>query len=806
MAEFRLKYAITADNRAALTSIKEVDNSIQKIGGGTPFSSVAAGLNSIGGPAAVAQTAITGIGTALVAVGAAAVTAGVAIYNITKTAAEFGSEMFDASKKTGLHAETLSAMKFAADQSGSSLGQVTGAIAKFAKQVGAAAAGSKEAQAALKALGIDPQEALSDLDGALAKVFKRIQDAKPGVEQMTLAQKAFGKSGADLLPFIDSFDGDLEKLRKTTDRLGLTVGDDAARKFDEFGDSLDTVNAQIDGLGRQIGVIFVPIFTDMAKALSEFLIENRENFESWANTAKQAILGVSQTFGAFEDRLEEFRQRTGKSWDDIAIDMLDKTGPLMIRMKELQRLIGGAATGGVGYVSGAAREGGGYAGVPVGDIVGSRGRGGRSNADSEARRLQREAEEAERNRIRAARQSYEFETQFFEAEASKRFAIVEQFADKEKKTAADVARFQEFLAVDVLEFKKRKLDEYISKLVTGTEEYIQAQQEMRLIELDIETQRAKNATAESNRVKKATEEEKKLHDDRRKRWSDHIKYLIEVQEREDAERERAANERAEIARRRAESSMATAQGTLTGGIASGLGVGLVPMFDSATNAMLSFQERMNLVRADINTFTGEAIGGMIQALGQMAASWLATGEFSAQAALQMLASVAFSIASQAALKAVFEAAEAVAAAARWDFVAASLHSTAASMYATVAVIAGGAGIGLALASRAVGGKKDSARGGSSSASASSGGRQSSGSQTPISRVSPDAFVSGRNSEILILASAVDKLQARITGMRPGDVVAAGVNQRPGLVGNAMVSDVKRNASIGTSLRRATGER
>ena len=73
----------------------------------------------------------------------------------------------------------------------------------------AAETDSDKAAAKLQAFGITPQAAINDLDGSLEKVFKRIVEAKPGVEQITLAQKAFGKSGADLIPVLDSFDGDL---------------------------------------------------------------------------------------------------------------------------------------------------------------------------------------------------------------------------------------------------------------------------------------------------------------------------------------------------------------------------------------------------------------------------------------------------------------------------------------------------------------------------------------------------------------------------------------------------------------------
>ena len=420
---------------------------------------------------------------------------------------------------------------------------------------------------------------------------------------------------------------------------------------------------------------------------------------------------------------------------------------------------------------------------------------------------QRRAEEAERERIRLARQLYEDQTAYFSAEARKRFAVVQEYAEAEKRSAADVARFQEFLALDTLEFKKAKLDEYIKKLVPGTNEYGRALHEQSLLELDIETLRSENAKNEADRKKASTEAERKLHDERKQRWKEHIDFLIKRRDLEDAEIERAAAERAAIARQNAEAAMATAPGTLYGGIMSGLGGELVPMFDAATNAMLTFQQRLQMVHQDINTFVGDALGGMVNGLIQMGVAWLTTGEFSAKAALQMLSSVAFSIATQAAIKAVFEAAESVAAFARWDPVSGAMHASAATMYSSVAVIAGAAGIGLALGARAMGGGSGSASGSANDSSSSYGGSsRPDQSPDPFSRVSDNAFVSGRDREIVVLARAVDKLSGRLDSMPPGEVVVSGLRQKRGIVGRQLVEDVKSNAGVGVALGKRMGIR
>lgn len=227
---------------------------------------------NLAGAMPIAGAAIAGL-TAVVA-GAA-----FALFQLTKNASEFGSEIFDASQKTGLGAETLSAMKFAADQAGTSLDTITSASAKFAKTIDEAANGSEKAQAKLARLGVTSK----DLDVALGQALATIVKFPPGVEQMTAAQAAFGKSGADLLPFIKSFNGDLTELTARAKSLGVTLTDEAARASDEFGDTLETLSAQAAGLGRQFALELMPSITAAMASISAAMANNKGVAAEWGN-------------------------------------------------------------------------------------------------------------------------------------------------------------------------------------------------------------------------------------------------------------------------------------------------------------------------------------------------------------------------------------------------------------------------------------------------------------------------------------------------------------------------------------------
>lgn len=314
---YKLKYIVegnAAGMRPVRQELEKTDKAITHLGAGKGLSGLASSLsgfatgsqlNGITSQITSASSALSALpGPAGLAAGAialvatASIGAGVALFGLAKQASDYGSEIFDASEKTGLSAETLSSFKLAADQSSSSLEQVTSGVAKFSKTVGEAALGSEEAAAKLKRLGVDPQKAIKDLDGALGDVFKRIAALPPGVTQSKAAMDAFGKSGADLLPFIKSFNGDLPALIAKCKELGITLADKDARAADEFGDQMDTLTAQLKMVGITFGQELMPVFLKGAQDISGWLSKNKGEIRAWGESTANVLTGLGVAWRA----------------------------------------------------------------------------------------------------------------------------------------------------------------------------------------------------------------------------------------------------------------------------------------------------------------------------------------------------------------------------------------------------------------------------------------------------------------------------------------------------------------------------
>ncbi|MBX3267175.1 MAG: tape measure protein [Acidobacteria bacterium] len=369
--------------------------------------------------------------------------------------------------------------------------------------------------------------------------------------------------------------------------------------------------------------------------------------------------------------------------------------------------------------------------------------------------------------------------------------------------------YRENLEASLRELEKLEKEQLDVKATANEIALLEAQQQQRRLELNEEWKKKRD-----DAIADIQSKEKEAAEERFRIWQMDFEWQLKLykqaEERLELERKRNEEERQRvldsIGPAPVRNPMLSAPGTLGGGIAGGLGVDLVSIFsDESLNVMRTGAERMKLIFADVSGFVGEAIGSMAQGLAQMGVAWLTTGEFSAKAALQMVASAAMGIATQAGFKAIFEYAEAAAAAARYDFYAAGMHTAAAKLYLKTAAIAGAVGIGAGLGARALGGGSNSGQG-----SQQDGFVTSSGSQAPVqpfSRTSDNAFVSGRSG----LSQAVSELSAEVRGLRdhiggmsPGDVLVAGSRQKRGFIGYQVARDIRNNAATGVTILKNAG--
>ena len=182
-----------------------------------------------------------------------------------KTFSDVGDAFAKTAVRTGVAVESISELAFAAEQSGTSLETLEGALRKMSKNLVDAASGSESAQEAFKALGLSAGQLIGI---APEKQFKIIADRLAKIKNPTLraaaAMDIFGKSGTQLLPLVADGAKGIEDLQKQAHNLGLTMGGDDAKAAELWNDTLNILSKSLRANALTIGAAIVPTLVELA--------------------------------------------------------------------------------------------------------------------------------------------------------------------------------------------------------------------------------------------------------------------------------------------------------------------------------------------------------------------------------------------------------------------------------------------------------------------------------------------------------------------------------------------------------------
>lgn len=159
-----------------------------------------------------------------------------------------GSQLNDMSTATGISVENLSFLKYAAEQSSTSIESIAKA-AKF-----------------MQKNGIDPNQ-FEKIASSIAKITDPTQRAQAAMAQ-------FGsRGGATLLPMIDS----LAELRQRFEQLGGGFTEAMAKRADALGDSMGDLKLVLGNLSMVLADQLAPA----VMRITNFIAENSQSIRKW---------------------------------------------------------------------------------------------------------------------------------------------------------------------------------------------------------------------------------------------------------------------------------------------------------------------------------------------------------------------------------------------------------------------------------------------------------------------------------------------------------------------------------------------
>lgn len=218
-------------------------------------------------------------------------------------------DMSKAAKRLGISVEALAAIQYAAG--GSTEGMERG-LFKMQAQLGAAAAGSKEAQDKFGKLGLNWQELSKlPLDQSFAKVNDRLQELGNTAGAKYAAFSLFGKTGFEIVGKSARLTtAALEAARKKVAELGATFSDadvgSLARAKKAFKD-LDLIMTNIK---RNLAIEFAPVLGGIAEAFGLWVKQAgglREAFHQIAMVVRNVLADILEAVAEIVTSIKDLK-------------------------------------------------------------------------------------------------------------------------------------------------------------------------------------------------------------------------------------------------------------------------------------------------------------------------------------------------------------------------------------------------------------------------------------------------------------------------------------------------------------------
>ncbi|MCX5699611.1 MAG: hypothetical protein NTX01_07930 [Candidatus Omnitrophica bacterium] len=223
------------------------------------------------------------VGTA--AIIGAVVAAGTAIAVSVKKTIDHADEIGEMASSLGMTVEQLSSLEYVAKLSGVEIEGLQKVFQKFNNTIFDEAKAVKDNTGAFKSLGIS----LTDNSGRLksnydlfletADVLSKMSD---GVQKSATAQLLFGKSGATMIPILNSGKDGIKKLTEEAAKFGVVFNNDTVAAADKFNDNMKRMASVSQGLITSFTSGLLPTLAN----LTDNLNSSSEALESFKEAGK----------------------------------------------------------------------------------------------------------------------------------------------------------------------------------------------------------------------------------------------------------------------------------------------------------------------------------------------------------------------------------------------------------------------------------------------------------------------------------------------------------------------------------------
>lgn len=192
-----------------------------------------------------------------------------------------GDEVEKMSKRTGIAAESVSALRVAADMGGTSIETVEGALKKMQVNLIGMASDSKKASTAFKGLGTNFKEIEGmKPEDQFASIGYAISEISDPAQRTAKAVEIFGKAGTELIPLFADMEEGLDGWREKAKELGVSFDEISADKAAKLNDAIGAMKSAFQGVSLTIGGALAPVLIPLLEKVTSLTAE----FTNWLNS------------------------------------------------------------------------------------------------------------------------------------------------------------------------------------------------------------------------------------------------------------------------------------------------------------------------------------------------------------------------------------------------------------------------------------------------------------------------------------------------------------------------------------------
>ena len=268
-ALLRIKADVQGEN-----NIRKLGNSLQGLQG--QAKNAVLGFNGLKG-------AVAGFGAAIAG---SAIVAGLTA--MVKQTIDLGDELGKLSARSGVAQNALIGLRNAAALSDVSNESLAKSLTKLNVNLVNAAEGNEDLARRFKQLGVDVRGTdgqVISVDRALKTLADRFADMPDGAQKAAAAVQIFGKSGADLIPLLNSGSEAMETFT-------FKVSDDFSARSELFNDTITELGFKTQKFGLELTDSLLPALQSILEVFGD-LFETKQDFNALFEVIKFGLRAIS---------------------------------------------------------------------------------------------------------------------------------------------------------------------------------------------------------------------------------------------------------------------------------------------------------------------------------------------------------------------------------------------------------------------------------------------------------------------------------------------------------------------------------